>query len=342
MNIQQTIALGLGGLALAAAGGLAARFHLGRRRVDRVWAAARYPKLKNIGTVKRLTILPLIDRYTACHPSTGGSTGSPRSSGQALVAEPGVSYLVRADDTTILFDVGLNQRGEHPSPLLRNMQALGVPLEEVDYIVLSHLHLDHVGGMEYQRKRTFGLSKQPLNLEGVTAFVPEPMTHPTAQVEVVDGPQVIAPGIASIGPIPRQLFFFGWTPEQSLAVNVEGKGIVLITGCGHPTLQRIVERAEMLFDEPIYGIVGGLHYPVTAPRGRFRLPMQRILGTGKWPWDPISKEDVEASITYLQRRHPQLVALSPHDSCAWSIEAFRRAFERRYQDVQVGEEIIVQ
>jgi 7,8-dihydropterin-6-yl-methyl-4-(beta-D-ribofuranosyl)aminobenzene 5'-phosphate synthase len=124
---------------------------------------------------------------------------------------------------------------------------------------------------------------------------------------------------------------------------VEGKGIVLITGCGHSTIQRIVERAEMLFDEPIYGIVGGLHYPVTTPQGGgFRLPIQRIFGTGKWPWDPINKEDVETGIACLQRRHPQLVALSPHDSCTWSIEACRQAFDGGYQDVQVGEGIVVQ
>ena len=327
MNIQQVIAIGLGGLVLAAAGGLVARFHLGRRRADQVWAAARYPKLEDVGTVKQLTILPLIDWYTVRDD---------------LMGESGVSYLIRADGTTILFDVGLNLRGEHPSPLLRNMQALGVTLEEVDYIVISHLHLDHVGGMEYQRKCTFALSGEPLDLSGITAFVPEPMTHSTAGVEVVDGPRVIALGVASMGPIPRQLFFFGWTPEQSLAVNVEGRGIVLISGCGHPTLQRIIERAEMLFDEPIYGIVGGLHYPVAASRGvKFGLPVQRIFGTGKWPWDPINQEDVADVIAYLQRRHPQLVALSPHDSCDWSIEAFRQAFDGAYQDVLVGEEIVI-
>lgn len=335
MTILQVIVIVLGGPVLLAVVGLVIRFHLGRLRADRVWAAARYPKIKDIGAVKRITILPLIDRHTARDdPST--------SSGQALVGEPGVSYLVRADDTTILFDVGLNQAGEHPSPLLRNMQALGVTLEEVDCIVISHLHLDHVGGMEYQRKRTFALSKEPLNLDGVTALVPEPMTHPTARVEVVEGPQSIAPGVASLGPIPRQLFFLGWTPEQSLAVNVEGKGIVLITGCGHSTIQRIVERAEMLFDEPIYGVVGGLHYPVPGPQEkRSGLPLQRILGTGKWPWAPINQEDVEAGIAFLQRRHPQLVALSPHDSYAWSLEAFRQAFDGAYQDVLVGEEIVV-
>jgi len=277
LKTKQTIAFGLGGLAAGAVGGLVARFQLGRRRADQVWAAARYSKLEDVGTVKQLTILPLIDWYTARDPSTG--------SGQALVGEPGVSYLVRADDTTILFDVGFNQRGEHPSPLLRNMAALGVDVAEIDALVISHAHSDHLGGTSHQMRKSFALSGQPVDLKGIPAYAPEPLTNPTAQVAVVDGPRIIAPGVASMGTIPRQLFFFGWTPEQSLAVNVEGKGIVLIIGCGHSTLQRIVGRAEMLFDAPLYGIVGGLHYPVTGSREiKFGLPLQRLLGTGKWPW----------------------------------------------------------
>jgi 7,8-dihydropterin-6-yl-methyl-4-(beta-D-ribofuranosyl)aminobenzene 5'-phosphate synthase len=328
MKTQQTIAMGIGGLVLAAAGGLAARFILGRRHADRMWAAARYPKLKDVGTVKRLTILPLIDWYITS---------------DELVGEPGVSYLVRADDTTILFDVGYNTRGEHPSPLLRNMAALGVEVTDIDMVVISHAHEDHVGGMSPMMRRTFALSSQSVDLKGMPAYVPVPLSNPTARVTVVDGPQVIAPGVASMGPIPRQLFFLGWTPEQSLAVDVEGKGIVVIIGCGHSTLQRIVDRAEMLFDEPLYGIVGGLHYPVTASREvKFGLPLQRLLGTGKLPWDPINRQDVETATAYLQRRNPQLVALSPHDSCDWSIEAFRSAFGKAYQDVQVGKEIVVE
>jgi 7,8-dihydropterin-6-yl-methyl-4-(beta-D-ribofuranosyl)aminobenzene 5'-phosphate synthase len=328
MKTRQLIAFGLGGLTAAAAGGMVARFHLGRRRADRAWAAARYPKLEDVGTVKRLTVLPLIDWYTAR---------------EGLVGEPGVSYLVRADDTTILFDVGFNQRGEHPSPLLRNMAALDVDVADVDVLVISHAHSDHLGGTSHQMHKSFALSSQPVDLKGILAYAPEPLSNPSAQVTVVDGPRVIAPGVASMGTIPRQLFFFGWTPEQSLAVNVEGKGIVIVVGCGHPTLQRILDRAEMLFDEPIYGIVGGLHYPVTASRELILgSPAQQFLGTGKWPWDPVNRADVEAAIAYLQRRHPQLVALSPHDSCDWSLEAFRQAFGEAYKDLLVGREITVQ
>ncbi|MCD6344068.1 MAG: MBL fold metallo-hydrolase [Anaerolineae bacterium] len=326
MKTKQAIAFGLGGLTAAAAGGLMARFHLGRRRADEAWAAARYPKLEDVGTVKRLTILPLIDWYTAR---------------AGLVGEPGVSYLVRADDTTILFDLGYNMQNEHPSPLLRNMAALGVDVSEIDALVISHAHEDHVGGVSHMMNHTFALSGQPVDLRGIPAYVPAPLSNPTAQVTVVDNPRIIAPGVASIGPISRQMFFLGWTPEQSLAVNVEGKGIVIIIGCGHPTLQRIVDRAEMLFDAPLYGLVGGLHYPVTASREvKFGLPLQRLLCTGKWPWDPINRQDVGTAIAYLKRRNPQLVALSAHDSCDWSIEAFRGAFGAAHQDLLVGKEIV--
>lgn len=328
MKTKQAIAFGLGGLTAAAAGGLVARFQLGRHRADKAWAAARYPKLEDVGAVKRLTILPLIDWYTVRDD---------------LVGEPGVSYLIRADDTTILFDVGFNQQGEHPSPLLRNMAALGVDVAEIDALVISHAHEDHVGGVSHMMQHTFALSGEPVDLRGMPAYVPVPLSNPTAQVTLVDGPRIIAPGVASIGPIPRQMFFLGWTVEQSLAVNVEGKGIVLIVGCGHPTLQRIVDRAETLFDEPLYGLVGGLHYPVTASREiKFGLPLQRLLCTGKWPWDPINRQDVETAIAYLKRRNPQLVALSAHDSCDWSIETFRQAFGAAYRDVLVGKEIVVE
>lgn len=65
--------------------------------------------------------------------------------------------------------------------------------------------------------------------------------------------------------------------------------------------------------------------------------LQRILGTGKWPWDLINWEDVAAGIAYLQRRHPGLVAFSPHDSCDWSLAALRRAFGKTYRDLRMGE-----
>jgi 7,8-dihydropterin-6-yl-methyl-4-(beta-D-ribofuranosyl)aminobenzene 5'-phosphate synthase len=94
-----------------------------------------------------------------------------------------------------------------------------------------------------------------------------------------------------------------------------------------------VERAKQLFDIPIYGIVGGLHFPVVDK------PVQRYLGTDNWLWNPANKQTVEQAIAVLKAHQPRLMALSPHDSCAWSRTAFQRAFPNAYRDVKVGEMI---
>lgn len=305
---------------------LAARFIHGRQKAEKSWQNNHYAKITDAGTVKKLTILPLIDWYTATDDLEG---------------ESGVSYLIKADDTTILFDTGLNAHNEHPSPLLRNMAKLGVAIDDINMIVISHNHLDHVGGMQNVSKGLFSLSAGYTNLHQIPAYVPVPITNPSAVPVLITEPTRLAPaGIISMGPIPRQLFFLGWTPEQSLAINIEGKGIVLIIGCGHPTIQRIIARKEMLFDEPLYGVIGGLHFPVTASRSvRYGIPAQQIFGTGRWPWQRITKNDVHEAINFLYKRSPQVVSLSPHDSCDWSLTAFREAFGNHYVDLLVGKEI---
>ncbi len=307
---------------------LSARFVQGRKRAEAVWEASRFPKMGDVGAVKNLTILPLIDWYSV--------------DPDVLEGESGVSYLIRADDTTILFDLGLNKNQEHPSPLLRNMERLGVNFNEIDMIFISHAHLDHIGGMENAREGLFAPSAGYVDLHQMPAYLPTPLVNPAATPIVIEEPTVLAPGIVSMGPIPRQLFFLGWTPEQSLAIHVEGKGVVLIIGCGHPTIQKIIARKEMLFDEPLYGVIGGLHYPVTGSRSvRHGIPAQQIFGTGLWPWQRITKADVHRAIAFLYRRDPKIVALSPHDSCDWSLAAFRTAFGQRYQDLLVGREITI-
>lgn len=103
--------------------------------------------------------------------------------------------------------------------------------------------------------------------------------------------------------------------EQALVVHVEGKGLVLIVGCGHPTLEKLVERAESLYDLPVIGVVGGLHY------------------------EGATAEDVQPHIRFLDARRPKLVALPPHDSSSQALEAFQAAFPEAYQVIQVGGQI---
>jgi metal-dependent hydrolase (beta-lactamase superfamily II) len=148
----------------------------------------------------------------------------------AVDCTPSGKQRLSTPETTILFDLGLHERREHSSPLLRNMAALGVNVADIDLLIISHPHGDHMGGMAHQMRRTFAPSGQPVDLHGMLAFVPATLSHATAHVTIVDGPQILASGIAIMGPIASQDFFLGWTPEQSLAINVEGEASCLSSG----------------------------------------------------------------------------------------------------------------
>src|SRR6056297_1754438 len=191
----------------------------GNRRLAKEIAAESQEKLGDIGQVSTLSILPLIDFHT---------------SDSRLKTEPGVSYQVRAGDTTILLDVGFNKKKEHPSALLNNAEVLGVNFQNLDAIFISHLHLDHVGGMAEQHQGQFSFSQGPTTLPEIPVYVPVPISpshyNPKPEPRLISRPQKLAEGIASIGTIPRNLFLLGYTLEHSLAVNVAGKGIVLVIG----------------------------------------------------------------------------------------------------------------
>jgi 7,8-dihydropterin-6-yl-methyl-4-(beta-D-ribofuranosyl)aminobenzene 5'-phosphate synthase len=304
-------------LILAAAALLVVRFRRNQQQAADAWESFQPEKLA-LPPVEELTILPLVDARTAS---------------DELAGEAGVSYLIEAGETRLLFDLGLNAQKETPSPLQRNAAALNVDLDTVDAVVISHGHQDHVGGLKAQMAHSFVLPSAQLEKRRVPAYVPEPMEHPSAELHVVESPQIIAPGVATTGPISRALFVLGLTPEQSLAVNLAGKGIVLIVGCGHQGVRRIVERAKVLFDEPLYGMVGGLHYPITG------LQFQRIMGADRPPWKAMTKDDVLEWIQYLKEKGLKRMVLSPHDSCEWTLSAFKEAWGSDFGVVTVGQEI---
>jgi 7,8-dihydropterin-6-yl-methyl-4-(beta-D-ribofuranosyl)aminobenzene 5'-phosphate synthase len=274
----------------------------------------------DLGAVEQLSILPLVDFYAAERPAD-------------LETEAGVAYLIRADDQTILFDLGYNRLGQEEPMLLRNMQRLGLDPANVDFIVNSHPHMDHLSGSKWQAVagrlagKTF-YSTVPLERQGLNNFT-------------VKQPQVLAPGVGTTGPLPVQLFLLGYTLEQSLVVNVAGKGLIVIVGCGHPGVERILDRASQIFQQPIYGVIGGLHLLVSGDRSGMRLPIQKWLGSAEPPWRPAGEAAVYQSIEKMKAQGVQLVSLSAHDSCEWTLETFRHSFGKNYRPLRVGEEISI-
>lgn len=66
-----------------------------------------------------------------------------RSSDQVLIKEHGLSIYVETNAHKCLVDVGLSDA------FISNTQQLGIALEEIDYLFLSHAHVDHTGGLSY-------------------------------------------------------------------------------------------------------------------------------------------------------------------------------------------------
>jgi 7,8-dihydropterin-6-yl-methyl-4-(beta-D-ribofuranosyl)aminobenzene 5'-phosphate synthase len=251
-------------------------------------------KLSPFGSVYRLSLLPLVESRAESHK---------------FAAEAGVSYLIRADNIVILMDTGFNAEGEHPSPLLRNMTALGVDPARIGMLFFSRLDPSHLGGLN-----EFSVSRGAVPLPAIPAFAPGPLKpskfNPQPGVQVLKTPLVLGSGIASLGPVHGS----GKIAEQVLAVNMEGKGIVLFSGCGQQTLTAIVKRARELFSEPIYGIVGGLN-----------------LGVGGAAADK--------AMALLKELKLGILAISPHHTSEETLKRFQAEFGDRFREIKAGREL---
>ena len=286
------------------------------------------PVLKTEHAVENLTVLPLVEYH---------------AKGEGFVTEAGVSYLVEAGETRILLDVGANEKGSHPSPLLANANALEIDLKTVDALFISHLHRDHVGGIPQEKEKRFSFSGEENPCGEIPVYSPRPLTGKLPEgcrSVTVEEPMEIAPGVWSMGPMGRSLFLMGYTAEHALAIHVKGRGIALIIGCGHPSIERLLARCNSLFPQPVFAVIGGLHYPIH--EGRMMLGpinLQKIVGTDAMPWNGLTEADVERGMAAMQEAGITEVGLSPHDSCDWTLDQFRATFGSSYHEVQVGQPI---
>jgi len=148
-------------------------------------------------------------------------------------------------DHKLLFDTGGNGR-----VLLRNMSKLGIDIDEVEYLFLSHEHWDHIGGVDSV------IEANP----NLTIFVPESFSKNMIADLGTQSKEIIICGRS-----PRQLtgklYSTGLLgdnpPEHSLVID--GPAPALITGCGHYGIDRIARQAEKTLRKPIQTAIGGFH-----------------------------------------------------------------------------------
>lgn len=198
----------------------------------------------------------------------------------ALHKDWGFAALIEVNGKRVLFDTGNNAQ-----ILAHNAKTLKVDLSRLDFAVISHRHGDHVGGLThllainpdvpiYAPREGFGVFGAELPRE----FLPardtlEPHMRywdgapaerlrfgsawPAGKFNWIGEATEVAPGfhlVALRGEWGTDLPLI----ELSLVIETAG-GIVVVAGCSHPTIERIVAAARAAVDKPIHLVVGGMH-----------------------------------------------------------------------------------
>jgi 7,8-dihydropterin-6-yl-methyl-4-(beta-D-ribofuranosyl)aminobenzene 5'-phosphate synthase len=163
----------------------------------------------------------------------------------------GFSCVIKSPQKTILFDTG----GDGVI-LLHNMAKLDINPKDVDAMVLSHIHGDHVGGLASFLERNSNVTVYmpisfPQNLKDEVRIT-------GAKLEEVDKARELFDGVFTTGELD------GGIREQSLVLNTP-KGLVVITGCAHPGIVNIAKKAGEITGEKIFLMIGGFHLGGASP-----------------------------------------------------------------------------
>ena len=212
----------------------------------------------------------------------------------ALIAEHGFSVLVTVTkagtEHRFLFDAGTS-----PDGVAENMRRLSIDPASIEAIVCSHGHFDHTTGID-GLIRAVGRASMPVLIHPhfwrrrrIVLPGREPLEIPTtsrralaeAGFEVIEEQQpsfLFDRSVLVTGEVPRTTGYEpgfppqqawiagGWQPDplvlddQALILNVSGKGLVVLTGCGHAGVINIARYARRLTGgQPLYALLGGFH-----------------------------------------------------------------------------------
>ena len=209
-------------------------------------------------------------------------------------AEHGFSALLTVKrgsvQASVLFDTGVTRKG-----ILWNMDALEIDAADIQAIILSHGHADHAMGLPGFIER-LGSRNLPLVLHpdayldrklilpnGLELSLPAPKKkdYRRDNIEIIEsiGPSMLVHDMVLVsGEISRTTDFEkgfpihfahrndNWEPDplimddQCAIINLSGKGLVIITGCGHSGIINTIRNAKQITGiNQIHAVIGGFH-----------------------------------------------------------------------------------
>lgn len=205
---------------------------------------------------------------------------------EGFQAEHGLSILINTPDLKILFDTGTGQT------LLHNAKTAGISLGQIDYLVLSHGHSDHTGGIPEVLNRNehmmiaahpqclisrFSKHKdKPVSSIGMQANVVAHLQgYLSLQQKYHTSPLFLDEHVGVTGEIPRvchwedtggpfyldaEGHYADVIPDDQAIWITTWAGVVIIVGCCHSGLENTISYIQKVSGETrIAGIIGGLH-----------------------------------------------------------------------------------
>lgn len=204
----------------------------------------------------------------------------------AMTKDWGFSAFIEYGGKRILFDTG-----NSAEILEHNVKAKGIDLSKLDFVVVSHRHGDHTSGLNhllkvnpdvpiYAPKENFGVfgaalpgtflkpdQSLPPEMRYFDGNPPEKLRFgsawPQGKFTWVSETTEVAPGFRLI------LLKGSWgvdldVMEISLAIDTPD-GTVLVVGCSHPTIEKIVETAKSVTGKQVHLVIGGTHLLAAKP-----------------------------------------------------------------------------
>lgn len=207
-----------------------------------------------------------------------------------FVGEPGVSYFIEAGGKRVLYDVG------YSDAFIKNAQKLGINLLDLDYIVISHGHLDHMWGLDpllrlyseaslegmklrkptlIAHPRTFAFRPRAW-LGGSGSLVSEERIAQYFTIQKIEEPLWLTDDFVCLAGIPKSNDFEVKTPfkqirvdgkdvddymEDEIAIAYKSKdGLVVSNPCSHRGICNTLEYAKNVCKESrIADVIGGFH-----------------------------------------------------------------------------------
>ena len=189
-------------------------------------------------------------------------------------SEHGLSFLVEADKR-VLFDTGASDL------FIRNAEKMGIDIDSVDTVVLSHGHYDHGNGLQWidgkqivMHPDVFATRISGRSGRDISIAVSRQSVEKRNRIIESKEPLWISDNIAYLGEIQRILPFeqecstpFHFSDgssdpvadDSALAVKT-ANGLFVISGCAHAGICNIVEQARRVAQsDKVYGVIGGFH-----------------------------------------------------------------------------------